>query len=69
MDCLSAAWTVVSYIAFPVFYILNLILNFILFLLATIAAPLLHLSHYTLHTCWSAFRFLSKFEASQVKYG
>lgn len=63
MDYLSAAWTAVFFIAYPIFYILN----FILFVLSIIIAPLLHLGHYCLYACWYALRVLGKFEASQIK--
>lgn len=65
MDYLSAALTAVYYIAYPIFYIIN----FILFVLAMITAPLLHLGHYCLYACWYTLRALGKFEASQVKLG
>ena len=65
MDYSPASWTVAYYIAYPIFYILNLIL----FVLALITAPLLHLGHYCLYACWHALRVLGKFEVGQVKLG
>lgn len=59
MDYLSVAWAIAS----PGFYVLN----FILFVLAMITAPLLHLGHYSLYACWYVLRVLGKFEASEVK--
>ena len=63
MDYLSAAWTAIYYTAYPIFYILNLIL----FVLAIITAPLLHLGHHCFYACWHALHVLGKFEASQAK--
>lgn len=65
MDSLSATWTVVYYLAYPFFYILNLIL----FVLGVITAPLLHLGHYCLYACWYALHALGKFEVRQIKLG
>ena len=62
---LSAARTAIYYIAHPIFHLLNLIL----FVLAVITAPLLHLGNFSLYACWYAFHVLGKFEASQVKPG
>lgn len=69
MDYLSASWTAVCYIAYPIFYIVKSIL----LVLVTITAPLLHLllhlGHYCLYACWYALSVLGKFEASLVKLG
>ena len=65
MDYLSAAWTAIYYVAYPIFYILRLIL----FVLVTTTAPLLHLGHYCFGACWYTLRVLEKFEASQVELG
>lgn len=62
---LSAARTATYYIAHPIFHLLN----FILFVLAVITAPLLHLGNFCLSACWYAFHVLGKFEASQMKLG
>lgn len=63
MDYLSAAWTAVYYIAYPILYMLSSILA----AFGIITSPLLHLSHYSFYACWYALRLLGKFEASQVK--
>ena len=65
MDYPSTAWTAVYYTAYPIVYILNLILS----ILAVFAAPLLHLSHYCLYACWYIFCALGKFEVGHVKLG
>lgn len=62
---LSAARTAVYYSTYPIFYLLN----FILFILAIITAPLLHLGSFCLYAYWYALHILSKFEASHVKPG
>lgn len=59
---MSAARTAVYYIARPIFHSL-------IFVLATITSPLLHLGSFCLYGCWYAFHILGKFEASQVKRG
>lgn len=58
MDYLSTAWTGVSYIVYPIFYILFLILN----VLSIITAPLVHLGHYVLSGCLYPIHILAKFE-------
>ena len=63
MDYPSTAWTAVYYAAYPVVYILNLILA----ILAVFAAPLLHLSHCYLYACWYILCALGKFEVGHVK--
>ena len=65
MDYLSAAGTAVYYAAYPIVYILYLIL----FVLAIITAPLFHLGHYFLCACGYVLRALGKLEVSQVKFG
>lgn len=65
MDYLSAAWTAVYYVAYPIFYILSLILS----VLTMITAPLSHLGHYCLYACWYALCALAKFEVGYVKLG
>ena len=60
MEYMVAAWTVSYYIAYPVFYILNLVFS----VLAIITAPLRYLGHFSLCVCWEALRVLEKFEAS-----
>ncbi|KAF6223482.1 hypothetical protein HO133_000325 [Letharia lupina] len=65
MDYLFAAWTVIYFIAYPIFYILK----FILFLSAIITAPLLHLGHYCLYACWYVLRVLGKFETLYIFFG
>ena len=60
MEYMFAAWTVCYYIAYPVFYILNLVFS----VLAIITAPLLYLGNFSLYACWQALRVLEKFEAS-----
>lgn len=61
MDYLSVAWAIAS----PGFYVLN----FILFVLAMITAPLLHLGHYSLYACWYVLRVLGKFETLYIFFG
>lgn len=63
MDRLSLAGTIIYYIAYPIFYILNLIV----YLLAIISAPLFHLGHYFVYyTCWYPIHILAKFEVMQI---
>ena len=65
MDYLSAAWTAVYYVAYPIFCVLDLILS----VLAMIIAPLSHLGHYCLYACWYALCTLAKFEVGHEKLG
>lgn len=58
MDYLFTIWTGVFYVAYPVFYILFLILN----VLSIITAPLLHLGHYILSGCLYPIHIFAKFE-------
>ncbi len=58
MDYLSATLTVLYYFAYPIFFILQVILS----ILAIITAPLLHLGHYFLYACYYPIHILGKFE-------
>lgn len=59
IDYLSIVWTGVSYIVYPVFYIVLLILH----ILSIIAAPLLHAGQYLMYACfWYPIHVLAKFE-------
>ena len=60
MEYVFAAWNVSYYIAYPVFYILNIVFS----VLTIVTAPLLYLGHFSLYVCWQALRILEKFEAS-----
>lgn len=62
MDYLSTAGIVIYYTAYPIFYILNLII----YVLAIISAPLFYLGHYlAYYTCWYPIYILAKFEVMQ----
>ena len=61
----STTWTAVYYAAYPIVYILNIILS----ILAVFAAPLLHLSHYFLYAYWYILCALGKLEVGHVKLG
>ena len=64
-DYLSPACDALYYVAYPIFYILKLIL----YVLATIAAPVFHLGSYCLYACWYALGALGKFEVGHVNLG
>ena len=60
MDYLSIALSGIYFIVYPVFFVLFLLLQ----VLGVIAAPLLHLGHYTLYALWYPIHILGKFEVN-----
>ncbi|KAK3169451.1 hypothetical protein OEA41_008834 [Lepraria neglecta] len=65
MDYLSVALTVLYYIAYPIFFVLSLLLS----ILAIVTAPLLYLGYYFLCGLWYPIHFLGKFETLYIFFG
>lgn len=60
MDYLSIGRIIVYCVAYPIYYILSLIL----YTLAVVTTPLQYLVRYLAYACWYPIHILAKFEVS-----